>query len=132
MVLCLVSDIFPVLILYSWWTLDSYLQYWMVDFYNESEGVVMSFISRSLLLLWNLSFIYADCAVCVISCKYRYGSRLGEIPVRCYMTSPHPHSHCRNQPCNTGDESLKFIKNIISTQGRYHLPSTTPLLSQCF
>jgi len=32
----------------------------MVGFYKVSEGVVMSFISRSLLHLWNLSFMYAD------------------------------------------------------------------------
>ena len=59
------------------------------DFYNDSEGVMMSFISL------------------------------------------HPHCLCRNQPFNTGDK-FKFIKNIISTQGRYHLPSATPLHSQCF
>jgi len=61
--LCLASAIFPVLILYSWRTSGSYLQRWMVDFYNDGESVVMSFISRSLLLLWNLSFVHADCAV---------------------------------------------------------------------
>jgi hypothetical protein len=32
----------------------------MVDIYNDSECVLMSFISRSLLLLWNLSIMYAD------------------------------------------------------------------------
>ena len=134
--LCLASAIFPVLILYSWRTSGSYLQRWMVDFYNDGESVVMSFISRSLLLLWNLSFVHADCAVhvtqtaqymrtvqsmshrlhstcglcspCHTDCtvyavlvtfsKYRYGSRLEEIPVRCYMTSLHPQCHCRNQP----------------------------------
>jgi len=32
----------------------------MVGFYKDNEGVLMSFISRSLLLLWNLSFLYVD------------------------------------------------------------------------
>ena len=35
------------------------------DFYNDSEGVLMSFIARSLLLLCNLPFMYADCVVFV-------------------------------------------------------------------
>jgi len=36
-----------------------------LDFYNDSEGVLTSFISRSLLLLCNLSFMYPDCVVFV-------------------------------------------------------------------
>ena len=36
-----------------------------LDFYNDSEGVLMTFISRGLLLLCNLSFVYADCVVFV-------------------------------------------------------------------
>ena len=35
------------------------------DFLTDSEGLSMSFISRSLLFLCNLSFMCADCAVCV-------------------------------------------------------------------
>jgi len=36
-----------------------------LDFNNDSEGVLMSFISRGLLLLFNLLFVYADCVVFV-------------------------------------------------------------------
>jgi len=35
-----------------------------LDFYNDSEGLLMSFISQSLLLLCNLSFMYADFKHC--------------------------------------------------------------------
>ena len=45
-----------------------------LDFYTDSEGLSMSLISRSLLLLWNLSFMYADCVVFVTFCKNKYGT----------------------------------------------------------
>ena len=45
-----------------------------LDFVTDSEGLSMPFISRSLLLLCNLSFMYADYVVFVTFCKYRYGT----------------------------------------------------------
>ena len=42
------------------------------DFLTDSEGLSMSFISRSLLFLCNLSFMCVDCVVFVTFCKYRY------------------------------------------------------------
>ena len=48
-----------------------------LDFYNDTEGTLMSFISRSLLLLCNLSFMYA--VQCLSRCIPE------EIPVRYYM-----------------------------------------------
>jgi len=45
-----------------------------LDFCNDSEGVLMSFISRSLLFLCKLSFMYVDYVVFITFCKYRYGT----------------------------------------------------------
>jgi len=79
--LLLVSDTFPVSVLYSSWRfLDYYLQCWIVYFYNDCDGVLMSFTSQSIFLFRNL-FIYAHCTVCVKTLKCFSLFRIGFYPI---------------------------------------------------
>jgi len=60
----------------------------MDDFYNDDEGVLMSFISRSLLLLCNLLFMFADCAVFVTLYAWRDSCSLLYATVGCCLLYP--------------------------------------------
>ena len=81
-----------------------------------SEGVLMSFVSRSLLFLCNLSFMYADYVVLVMLYTISNSCSLLYARVGC----------CLLYPCCTGFTSDVFLVAL------FRLPRYTDLYLRCF